>query len=823
MGSGGVEQESSLLKPIIVVKPQQSASLAHERSQNMYNNTSVSKFNPKNNQDPQSPKTLVQQSKTSPVNKIILGKSRFPHKPKNISSRNSKMFNSNDKKILPQFKMSSSKNEKFGVKKSQKFFQVKSNQSNFEYNNNDNKIKNNETGFIIKSLKQQKEENDSALPLKSTLNLRSSINSRTYSYEKSFRTFEANINRLFITFELRMLTLLFLSGLIVALVILYWFMVNIESTSAKFLEGINTRLLQTAQFYDYQRFYSAVLQKIALKEGIYSADRFARFDFEETRPLFNYSVSDLGVYSSSKMKEASSRIKVNEGLLTERLGENKWVRQIFFQSELAILSFEGFKLKVKNETFFKSKAQVNQILYSLPQNEQESYQLFNGTPVSADLRYLTFNTQNGISLNYLNQAIALAAEQVKTFTDLGFYSFIFMGVGGFYIVLASIGSILMILRVSSKFKSIYKTFKGLQESDISRRQIQLKVALARIVEVQNMDFYKDILPDLLIDSENGVGLSLPNNKLGKEGQKSIYKKKKGRVEVSLKNDDFYIFRLGSTFAFFILFYIIQLCLFALIIMLLVNVRYTLTWIGIRLGYSDLISSYQVMFIAYLQQITILGPQSLFFYQRSDKIMENSVKSVQDVQQFIVMIFDTSALSSYGPLEDRINHLKSNGICSYTEDLQKKQKLCDLLDSSIPNRGIQHVMMHVKDTTIDLLSLIVYKKESLKDVVNNSKWLQLEFTFENLYIEVYLQMVREIAENCNKFVKGRIQTQIIWLIIGLMLFSCSSVIFLGLALRNLVVQSKRVIFSYQLLHWKSIVKNGQVKHGLSKLFNLNNAQ
>lgn len=644
---------------------------------------------------------------------------------------------------------------------------------------------------------------------------------------------QKSITKYFIAKELKILTGLFLSGLIVALVVLYWFMNSLNAVSVQLLEGSNLRLVQTIQFFDYQRFYISVLQKISYSQEVYSKDRFANFDFEESRNLFPYQVSDLGQYTSNKIKEASERLKDSESPYQESISDKRWIQETLFTGNMAIINFEGFKLNVKNETYFKSRQQFNQVVFSLPYDKSVIFNLYEGFPLNADIRYLVFNTENGISINYIIQVTELALKQVASFATFVIYSLWIMGGSGIFILVASVLSICTIFRVSSKFRRVYLTFKGLNQKDIRKRQDQLKLVQEQISITVKMGYFHDVIPGSLIGNQiigvlskkkvGGVVTGLSKGKKQAKNKTKILQKKKQQQKVDYKNEGVYFFRLGSTLVFFVLFYVVQLCLLGLILLLLLDVRYTLQTIGETLSFSNLVPALHVLFIAYFEQRMVLAPDALFLFTKGNEMKELRMATLQSTQAQILKLFDQSGTTfQYGPLVSRFSELQSASLCSYTSKLQKKQELCNLLNDGILNNGMKQVMVSIQDTMEELMRQIQDEKVDMKEIAENQSWKELQFTFENVYVEASVQLVKEMNEFTNQFVRERIQTQIMWVIQLLMSFSVFCVLFLGLALNNLVEQSSRVMFSYRLLHWDTLVKNRQVRHGLKRLLDLKEA-
>lgn len=219
---------------------------------------------------------------------------------------------------------------------------------------------------------------------------------------------------------------------------------------------------------------------------------------------------------------------------------------------------------------------------------------------------------------------------------------------------------------------------------------------------------------------------------------------------------------------------------------------------------------------------MFGKNARFENKNPTESFASQVQLVEEIGDLIVMVFTEGGSFTYEPLETRLRELKNANLCDYISKFQNSTELCSVLDNGIAEGGIKQVMLHVKDQLIKIMVPLSKGQISREAVFQSKEWKGLELVFSNLYFKAYQFLFAVIDEALITFFQQEFSKNFSIAIFFMYSFSLISIIFFGLAIKKLLIISRRVVFCYQLLSPEIFQSNTFVRQNFKNIFKSNNS-
>lgn len=418
--------------------------------------------------------------------------------------------------------------------------------------------------------------------------------------------------------------------------------------------------------------------------------------------------------------------------------------------------------------------------------------------LNRDLLYFLDNSMNGIPQAFEVFNDFLYNLMTQNYND--FMAFVYLClfiIIGFTVVLM-IASVSIIFRVKKMFWEIYQCFLGITKSEFDERSTQLNIMTKMMDEFKESNYFKDFM------SFNDF--TLPKKSSSKKGKKYT--------------DSLYCFKLLYSLGFIGLFYTIQLGFSSGMMLIFKDSVDKGIWITIKQNDLKQVLMDEFFYYNSLKQKMVLGGESKVFGKKFEEYIPELKKRMKDDSDTMMKLFEDRDDKAYIPLKDYFSKHANSSLCDYSSSIKEKKELCHLLDNKLPLRGIVQVYFRISQYMDEIYSQLENASFDTNSLINDSEYIEFEYTFENVYYWTFVFLEHEAHEFFEDFVFLVIEEDVS-LIINLMVsFIVVSFFFTIFSFRNIISQISRVSFTFQLLSINTIINNTGIKYRFLKVYRLN---
>lgn len=415
-----------------------------------------------------------------------------------------------------------------------------------------------------------------------------------------------------------------------------------------------------------------------------------------------------------------------------------------------------------------------------------------------DVLYLFDNTLNSLPIHsdpfseFLYVSMNNTYEEFMTFVLMALFVIISL------VIVLLIVTLFCIYKIKRMFWDIYYSYTNINEGEFEARFKELSTVDTLLSRFKTSGYFYDFM------GEQDIGRTKPDTK-----------KKTKKYQ-----DTMYCFRLLFSLAFIGLFYVIQITFSSgMMLIFRTNVDRAL-WITSKQRLAQNVLNDQLIFYNSMKQKMILGDNTKAYNESINAFLPKWREQIKQNSDQIFQLFEDNSDESYSKLKDFLVQNSNSSLCSYTSSLLKRKELCHLLDNKIPLRGIVQAYFRVTQYLDEALNHIIQNSENTFDLANDPEFIELEYTFENVYYPAFIFLEDQIHQFFKIYVVEQV-SDAVDLIVSLMVgFIAVSFFFTIFSFKNIIMQVNRVAFTFQLLSMDTVINNTGVKFRFLKVYRLN---
>lgn len=419
------------------------------------------------------------------------------------------------------------------------------------------------------------------------------------------------------------------------------------------------------------------------------------------------------------------------------------------------------------------------------------------TTERSDLLFIIDNFMNGLMIGERN-FINFAFNDIETLYS-GVINII---VQNLIVVLCLIGillltTIVLVIKIKNSFKETYHSFSNITEGEYDERVKILTDVEDIIAQFKISGYYADFMGY----NERGM-------------LKKSLKKKGGKFQ-----NNFYCFKVLAAMSFLVLFYFLQAIFSSSMMLIWKSEVDTALWITNKQKLTRKVIEEQTVFFNSLKQLMILGESYEVNNTKVKEFLPKLKEQMEASSGTIFEIFEESDGYLRGNVSTFLKEKSNASLCESVHELEERQELCSLLDNKIPSKGYVQSYFRVTQYLKKLHSMIE-KGESLnKDILNHKEFIDLEYTWENVYLDSFLELEHELHHFFEEFILENLKETVEVLVMIMIIFVIVRFLFSLISIIVIFKRIREVAFSYQLLSIDTVIDNTGVRLKFLKLFRL----
>ena len=537
--------------------------------------------------------------------------------------------------------------------------------------------------------------------------------------------------------------------------------------------------------------------------------RYKQFDFKPAQlsayPTVNrtdysklsYKLDDIESYQKYQLNKSKEEFLSLMDKIYTFMGEFGAQKSIYFDYNITYYQHE-----VNGTQVLKKMSIYQGYLLMLTSKSIEMMYIpiseFGQDSLTREILYFFDNSLNGLPMAYEPFNEKLYSNMNGAYEE--FMSFVLnclIIIVALIVVLMFI-SISFILRIKRMFWDIYQCYTNITEGEYDERFKQLTTMTEMIYKFKMYSYFHDFMG--FREDER------PTKDAKKKGKKY--------------QGTYYCFRLLFSIGFIALFYLIQMS-FSSIMMLIFqdNVSQAL-WITDKQWKSKILTTNQLIFYNALKQKILFDKETKGFNKSIDAFLPEWNKQIKNSSDTIFQLFEETEGSTYASLEVFLKEAANKSLCSFVDVLKTKKELCDLLDNQISTRGIVQVFFRITQYLEEIFTQVEKGKLDRSSILNDPEYIELEYTFENVYYPSFVFLEHEVHRKFEEFVYIKVNEAVDLIITMMICFIVVSFFFTIFSFDNIIAQIDRVSFSFQLLSINTIIGNIGIKYRFLKVYRLN---
>lgn len=557
-----------------------------------------------------------------------------------------------------------------------------------------------------------------------------------------------------------------------------------------------------------QMFFNKLLSAVAYNKGIYAKDRYAKYNFSDN-PLLSdmeavsdykelgFDLADFESYSKYQIEASRDNMIRLLNKIYKYMGEFGDNNKKFFEKKISYFQHEI------NGTAVKKSMGIYQgylLLTTTKVIEIANLDIKTLQPESLnrDVLYFLDNSMNGIPEAF--EAFNDFLYQLMTTNYYNFMAFVYLClfiIIGLTVILM-ISSICSILKIKNMFWEIYQSYLGITKSEFDERTRQLNMMSKMMSEFKESNYFKDLM------SFNDF--SLPKKTSSKKGKKYT--------------DSIHCFNLLYSVGFIGLFYIIQICFSSGMMLIFKGSVDKGVWICVKQNDLKQVLMDEFFFYNTIKQSLVLGKDKKVFGNSLDEYIPKLKELTRKDTDTIMKLFEDRDTNAYEPLKDYFNSHSNSSLCDYSKKIKSRKELCYLLDNKLPLRGIVQVYFRISQYIEEVYSQMKTETFDATDLLNDSEYIELEYSFENVYYWTFVFLEHEAHEFFEDFVFIAIDEDVALIINLMIIFIAVSFFFTIFSFKNIINQVSRITFTFQLLSINTVINNTGIKYRFLKVYRLN---
>jgi len=632
------------------------------------------------------------------------------------------------------------------------------------------------------------------------------ITSAGQNIQKKYYAFEDALSKKLVKRELIWLIFLYISSLLMLLSLSIYLQSTLYLTNKEFIGGIEMITYFNKHFMVYQNFYNFLLLEILFVDKVLPIDVFSRYNFTKESASYPNTTNYADFGYDLKNLSTFTHARINEGyLLMDKTMEDydnilksiQWSKEIIF----------NYTVTLRRPEVQGTSDIVNMTIYN-------GYMLYGSTTLyettkcpaiimsksttSLKLRYFLENALDEVPL-----AVEGYSDTILDFVNLTYSSFIKMVLisllsMGIITILLTLISLKCLWNIRRNFATVYGSYEHLNQSELDERTSQLSKVSYLMYRFKSSTFSESYLGVRLIERN-------PSMNVSREKRKNI------KFTQSL-----YMYELVSSMIFILIFYIIQISLLGFLVLVFQIKVNGAAWIVQKQRSFNKVSRGQMIGYNMILQLMALGEGSRALEMPILPAFKQHQLTLRSLANTFQSIFEDSSSNRYEYLNQELEDHKEQNICQH---LGKYYEMCDLLDSSIPSKGMVQGFYRVYNYLDEVFSIVNTGSYKVSNFVADPKFIEWVYTFNMLYLQSFEVNNLFFKDAATKFVNEEVIQSISQVMIIIILFMVLSFSFIYFSFWNMLKQDRKVAFSFQLISISSVIQNTQIKYTFKTLLRL----